>query len=67
MVRPAPVHHAGRLGRLFARPPIRRTKDQRATLILFGLTQMLEVSELKDSPGFRGLICGCHMIDVPES
>ena len=36
--------------------PIRRTKDQRATLIGLGLNKMHKVSELEDSPEVRGMI-----------
>ncbi|QHL89531.1 50S ribosomal protein L30 [Sphingomonas changnyeongensis] len=36
--------------------PIRRTQDQRATLIGLGLNKMHRVSELQDSPEVRGMI-----------
>jgi len=36
--------------------PIRRTKDQRATLIGLGLNKMHRVSELEDTPSVRGMI-----------
>lgn len=36
--------------------PIRRTQDQRATLIGLGLNKMHRVSELEDSPEVRGMI-----------
>ena len=36
--------------------PIRRTKDQRATLVGLGLNKMHKVSELQDSPEVRGMI-----------
>ena len=36
--------------------PIRRTKDQRATLIGLGLNKMHRVSELEDTPAVRGMI-----------
>ena len=36
--------------------PIRRTKDQRATLIGLGLNKMHKISELEDSPEVRGMI-----------
>ena len=36
--------------------PIRRTKDQRATLIGLGLNKMHRVSELQDTPEVRGMI-----------
>ena len=36
--------------------PIRRTKDQRATLVGLGLNKMHKVSELQDTPEVRGMI-----------
>lgn len=36
--------------------PIRRTKDQRATLVGLGLNKMHRTSELEDSPEVRGMI-----------
>ena len=45
--------------------PIRRTKDQRATLIGLGLNKMHRVSELQDSPEVRGMIRKVqHMVEV---
>jgi large subunit ribosomal protein L30 len=45
--------------------PIRRTKDQRATLIGLGLNKMHQVSELEDSPEVRGMIRKVqHMVEV---
>ena len=45
--------------------PIRRTKDQRATLIGLGLNKMHRVSELEDSPEVRGMIQKIrHMVEV---
>jgi large subunit ribosomal protein L30 len=45
--------------------PIRRTKDQRATLIGLGLNKMHKVSELEDSPEVRGMIRKVqHMVEV---
>jgi large subunit ribosomal protein L30 len=45
--------------------PIRRTKDQRATLIGLGLNKMNRVSELEDSPEVRGMIRKVqHMVEV---
>ena len=45
--------------------PIRRTKDQRATLIGLGLNKMHRVSELEDSPEVRGMIQKVrHMVEV---
>jgi large subunit ribosomal protein L30 len=47
--------------------PIRRTKDQRATLIGLGLNKMHRVSELQDSPEVRGMIRKVqHMVEVQE-
>lgn len=36
--------------------PIRRTKDQRATLIGLGLNKMNRTRELQDTPEVRGMI-----------
>ena len=45
--------------------PIRRTADQRATLIGLGLNKMHRVSELQDSPEVRGMIRKVqHMVEV---
>jgi large subunit ribosomal protein L30 len=45
--------------------PIRRTKDQRATLIGLGLNKMHRVSELEDSPEVQGMIRKIrHMVQV---
>ncbi|MBN8849734.1 MULTISPECIES: 50S ribosomal protein L30 [unclassified Sphingomonas] len=45
--------------------PIRRTKDQRATLIGLGLNKMHRVSELEDTPEVRGMIRKVqHMVEV---
>jgi len=45
--------------------PIRRTQDQRATLIGLGLNKMHRVSELEDSPEVRGMIRKVqHMVQV---
>ncbi len=45
--------------------PIRRTKDQRATLIGLGLNKIHKVSELDDSPEVRGMIRKVqHMVEV---
>ena len=47
--------------------PIRRTKDQRATLVGLGLNKMHKVSELTDSPEVRGMIRKVqHMVEVVE-
>ena len=45
--------------------PIRRTKDQRATLIGLGLNKMHKTRELQDSPEVRGMIRKvAHMLSV---
>jgi len=45
--------------------PIRRTSDQRATLIGLGLNKMHRVSELEDTPEVRGMIRKVqHMVEV---
>ncbi|MHA6722263.1 50S ribosomal protein L30 [Sphingomonas sp. RS2018] len=47
--------------------PIRRKKDQRATLIGLGLNKMHKVSELEDTPEVRGMIRKLpHMVQVVE-
>ncbi|HWW64386.1 MAG TPA: 50S ribosomal protein L30 [Sphingomonadaceae bacterium] len=47
--------------------PIRRTKDQRATLIGLGLNKMHRTSELEDSPEVRGMIKKVqHMVKVSD-
>lgn len=47
--------------------PIRRTKDQRATLIGLGLNKMHKVRELEDTPEVRGMIRKvAHMVEVVE-
>jgi large subunit ribosomal protein L30 len=47
--------------------PIRRTQDQRATLIGLGLNKMHRVSELQDTPEVRGMIRKVqHMVEVQE-
>lgn len=47
--------------------PIRRTKDQRATLVGLGLNKMHRVSELEDTPEVRGMIRKVqHMVEVQE-
>jgi large subunit ribosomal protein L30 len=45
--------------------PIRRTKEQRATLIGLGLNKMHRVSELEDTPSVQGMIRKVrHMVEV---
>ena len=47
--------------------PIRRTKDQRATLIGLRLNKMHRTSELEDTPEVRGMIRKVqHMVKVIE-
>lgn len=47
--------------------PIRRTKEQRATLVGLGLNKMHKVSELEDTPAVRGMIRAVHhMVEVVE-
>ena len=45
--------------------PIRRTKDQRATLVGLGLNKMHKSVELEDTPSVRGMINKVqHMVRV---
>jgi large subunit ribosomal protein L30 len=45
--------------------PIRRTSDQRATLVGLGLNKLHRVSELEDSPEVRGMIRKvAHLVEV---
>ena len=47
--------------------PIRRTKDQKATLIGLGLGRRHKTVELEDSPEIRGMIRRVHhMVSVSE-
>ena len=47
--------------------PIRRTSDQRATLIGLGLNRIGRVSVLEDTPSVRGMIAKVHhMVEVIE-
>ena len=47
--------------------PIRRTDDQRKTLIGLGLNKLHRTSELEDSPEVRGMIRAVrHMVSVTE-
>jgi large subunit ribosomal protein L30 len=47
--------------------PIRRTKDQRATLIGLGLNKLGRTSVLEDTPSVRGMIAKlAHMVEVVE-
>lgn len=48
--------------------PIRRTADQRATLIGLGLNKMRKRSTLKDTPEVRGMINKLpHLVRVVEA
>jgi large subunit ribosomal protein L30 len=40
--------------------PIRRTSDQRATLVGLGLNKMHKTRELEDTPAVRGMIRKVH-------
>lgn len=45
--------------------PIRRTADQRATLVGLGLNKMHRSRELEDTPAVRGMIAKvAHMVRV---
>ena len=45
--------------------PIRRTADQRATLVGLGLNKMHKTRELEDTPAVRGMIRKVqHMVKV---
>ena len=45
--------------------PIRRTDDQRATLVGLGLNKMHKTVEIEDSPEVRGMIRAVrHMVSV---
>jgi large subunit ribosomal protein L30 len=47
--------------------PIRRTKDQRATLRGLGLDRIGRTSKLQDTPAIRGMIAKvAHMVQVVE-
>ncbi len=47
--------------------PIRRKKDQRATLAGLGLNKIGRVSVLEDTPSVRGMIAKVHhMVEVVE-
>ena len=47
--------------------PIRRTGDQRATLVGLGLNKLHRTSELEDTPEVRGMIRSVrHMVSVAE-
>jgi large subunit ribosomal protein L30 len=45
--------------------PIRRTKDQRATLVGLGLNRVGRVVTLEDTPSVRGMVAKvAHMVAV---
>jgi large subunit ribosomal protein L30 len=47
--------------------PIRRPKEQRATLVGLGLNKMHRTSELEDTPEVRGMIQKVrHMVRVED-
>jgi large subunit ribosomal protein L30 len=47
--------------------PIRRKKDQRATLVGLGLNRVGRVATLEDTPAVRGMIAKVHhMVEVVE-
>ena len=47
--------------------PIRRTNDQRQTLVGLGLNKLHRTSELEDTPEVRGMIRAVrHMVSVGE-
>lgn len=47
--------------------PIRRTKDQRATLVGLGLNKMNRTRELEDTPAVRGMIAKVrHLVRVED-
>jgi len=47
--------------------PIRRRKDQRATLVGLGLNRIGRTAELPDTPSVRGMIAKvAHMVEVVD-
>ena len=47
--------------------PIRRKKDQRATLVGLGLNRIGRTATLPDTPAVRGMIAKvAHMVEVVE-
>ncbi|MEQ8293980.1 MAG: 50S ribosomal protein L30 [Roseovarius sp.] len=47
--------------------PIRRPKDQRATLVGLGLNKMHKTRELEDTPSIRGMIQKIpHLVEIVE-
>ena len=47
--------------------PIRRPKDQRATLVGLGLNKMHKTRELEDTPSIRGMVAKIpHLVEIIE-
>jgi large subunit ribosomal protein L30 len=47
--------------------PIRRKKDQRATLVVLGLNRIGRISTLEDTPSVRGMISKVqHLVEVVD-
>jgi large subunit ribosomal protein L30 len=47
--------------------PIRRPKDQRATLVGLGLNKMHKTRELEDTPSVRGMVNKIpHLVEIVE-
>lgn len=47
--------------------PIRRTKDQRATLVGLGLNKMHRSVELEDTPSVRGMVRKvAHLVRIED-
>jgi large subunit ribosomal protein L30 len=47
--------------------PIRRTKDQRATLVGLGLNRIGRTATLEDTPSIRGMIAKVHhLVEVVD-
>jgi large subunit ribosomal protein L30 len=48
--------------------PIRRTKDQRATLVGLGLNRVGRTKTLEDTPAIRGMIAKVgHLVEVVKA
>ena len=47
--------------------PIRRSQDQRATLVGLGLNKIGRVRELEDTPAVRGMVAKVsHMVEIVD-
>ena len=47
--------------------PIRRPRDQRATLVGLGLNKMHKTRELEDTPAIRGMVARIpHLVEIVE-